>query len=507
MRHESLWMATASVPSYAPLSEDLTVDACVVGAGIAGLTTAYLLARAGKLVAVLDDGPIGGGMTGMTSGHLVSMLDDRYFDLEHVRGKEAAKLAAESHAAAIDRIEQIVREERIDCDFERVTGYLYLAAGDKAATLDKELDAAQRAGIAGVTRLEHAPFDSFDTGPCLVWPNQGQFHPLKYLAGLAQAIQARGGRIFSGSHVDDIQGDVPVRVSAGSRTVTAQAVVVATNSPINDRLVIHTKQAPYMTYVVGARVPPGSVPSVLAWDTGDPYHYIRVYRRGDHDVLIVGGEDHKSGQAHDIPARYQRLALWTREKFPMVTDVEFAWGGQVMETVDYVSFTGRNPMQRNVYVHTGDSAMGLTHGTIAGLLICDLIEGRDNRWTSLYDPSRKPLGAASTYAHENLNVARQYGDWLTGGEVKALEEIHADSGAVLRRGLSKIAVYRDESGAFHEYSAKCPHLGCVVQWNGAEKTWDCPCHGSRFDRYGHVMNGPSNRDLAPAAEAKEEKAA
>jgi glycine/D-amino acid oxidase-like deaminating enzyme/nitrite reductase/ring-hydroxylating ferredoxin subunit len=502
--HQSVWAATAVLPEFPPLQENLYVDACIVGAGIAGLTTAYLLARAGRRVALLDHGPVAGGMTRMTTAHITNMLDDRYFEVEKLHGREGARLAADSHTAAIDRIETIVKQEHIDCDFTRLDGYLFLAEGDRRETLERELEAAHRAGLPAVRLLERAPFTSFDTGPCLVFPNQGQFHPLKYLARLAQAIQHEGGRIFCGSHADQVEGGVPAVVHVGKCVVSADAVIVATNVPVNDRVAIHTKQAPYMTYVIGARVPPGSVPQVLSWDTGDPYHYIRTYQ----DLLIVGGEDHKSGQAKDTPQRYRRLEQWARERFPMMKQIEFQWGGQIMETQDYLAFIGRNPMDHeNIYVVTGDSGMGITHGTIAGMLLSDLVLGRTNPWEKLYDPSRVTLGAAADFARENSNVALQYTDWLTGGDVKSADEIAPGGGAILRRGLEKIAVYRDEQGKLHERHAACPHLGCVVQWNRAETTWDCPCHGSRFDPYGKVINGPANRDLAPAERSREQRAA
>jgi glycine/D-amino acid oxidase-like deaminating enzyme/nitrite reductase/ring-hydroxylating ferredoxin subunit len=494
------------MPICAPLEQDLHVQVCIVGAGIAGLSTAYLLAKAGKAVAVIDDGPIAGGMTQMTSAHLTNVMDDRYFELERLHGGSGARLAADSHAAAIDCIEAIVREENLACDFARVDGYLFLAEDDAIETLDRELAAAHRAGLSGAAKVARAP--SFDSGPCLRFPNQAQFHPLKYLAGLTQALHRCGGRIFCGSHVDGIEGGAPALVRVGRHVVTADAVVVATNTPVNDRVAIHTKQAPYMTYVIGARLPRGAVPAVLSWDTGDPYHYIRVASTDEGDILVVGGEDHKSGQADDTDERHARLEAWTRARFPMAGEIAFRWGGQVMETVDYLSFTGRNPMDKdNVFVHTGDSGMGLTHGTLAGMLIRDLVLGRPNPWAGLYDPARKTVGAAREYASENLNVARQYADWLTAGEVKSADQIPNDSGAVMRRGLHKIAVYRDAQGLLHERSAACPHLGCIVHWNRSEKTWDCPCHGSRFDCRGTVINGPANRDLASAERAPNKRAA
>jgi len=501
--HRSIW-ADVAMPQFPPLQENIHVDACIVGAGISGLTTAYLLARAGRLVAVLDDGAVAGGMTQRTTAHISNMLDDGYVEIEKLHGREGARLAADSHTAAADRIETIVRQERIDCDFARLDGYLFLAEGGRREALEREFDAARRAGLRAVEFVARAPYASFDTGPCLRFPSAAQFHPLKYLARLAQAIEHDGGRIFTGTHVTSIEGGVPAVVQAGQHVVTADAVVVATNVPVNDRVTIHTKQAPYMTYVIAARVPQGTVPQVLSWDTGDPYHYIRLHG----DLLIIGGEDHKSGQASDTPERHRRLEAWARKRFPMMGAVEYAWGGQVMETQDGLAFIGRNPADHdNVYVVTGDSGMGITHGTIAGMLLSDLILGQTNPWAKLYDPARVTLGAAVDFARENSNVALQYTEWLTGGDVASVDEIRPDSGAIVRKGLEKIAVYRDPQGKLHERNAACPHLGCVVHWNRAETTWDCPCHGSRFDRYGKVINGPANRDLAPAQKSQDKRAA
>ncbi len=274
---------------------------------------------------------------------------------------------------------------------------------------------------------------------------------------------------------------------------------MATNSPINDRVAIHTKQAPYMTYVIGARIPSGSVPKGLYWDTEDPFHYVRLQKlSAREDCLIVGGEDHKSGQADDTGERQGRLDAWARERFPMIESIAYTWGGQVMESLDGLAFIGRNPGDENVYVATGDSGVGMTHGTIAGMLLTDLILGRENPWTALYEPSRQVPLAAGTFLRENVNVAAQYADWLTPGDAANAREIPFDSGAVVRRGLAKLAVYRDSDGRAHALSAVCPHLGCLVQWNDAEKTWDCPCHGSRFDKRGKVVNGPANSNLPPA---------
>jgi len=486
-RTDSLWMATAPPQAPAPLRQDIRTEVCVIGAGIAGISTAYLLAKAGKRVVVLEDGAVGGGETGRTTAHLSNALDDGYRVLEKVHGPDGARLAATSHAAAIDQIESIARNEAIDCRFERVDGYLFVPPGESADILHSELDAARRAGVAGVELLQRVPKLSFDFGPCLRFPRQAQFHPLSYLSALADAVLRLGGAIHGKTRVTGVDPGPPARITTdGDHAVTADFVVCATNTPVIDWLVIHSKQAAYRTFAIGARVA-GSIPPGLYWDTADPYHYVRLAG----DVLIAGGEDHKTGQADDGEERLARLESWTRERFP-VGAVEFQWSGQVMEPVDGLAYIGRNPGDRgHVFVATGDSGHGLTHGTIAGLLITDLILGRPNAWEDLYDPSRKPLKSSLEYLRENLNVAKQYTDYATPGEAGSEAEIQPGHGAIVREGLKKFAVYRDEGGTLHRASAVCPHLGCIVHWNSLEGSWDCPCHGSRFGTDGAVLNGPA----------------
>jgi len=493
----SIWAATSDIKSRPALTKDAASDVCVVGAGIAGLTTAYLLAEEGRSVIVIDDGPIAGGETSRTTAHLVNALDDRYFEIERLHGEKGARLAAESHTAAINRIEAIVAEEDIHCEFERLDGYLFVPPGETTDILDKELAAAHRAGLTEIKRVERAPLTHFDSGPCLRFPQQAQFHPLKYLDAISQAIEKRGGLIFNNTHAEDFKDGTPCQVkTSNGAVVSAAAIVVATNTPVNDWVEIHTKQAAYRTYVIGMTVPKGSVNKALFWDTPDPYHYVRLEEGPQHDVLIVGGEDHKTGQADDSDARFDRLESWTRERFPMAAELEFRWSGQVMEPVDSLAFIGRNPGDKNIYVATGDSGNGMTHGTIAGILLTDLILGRKNAWADLYDPSRISLRAASNFAKENLNVVAQFGDYATAGDVGEEHTIETGTGALVRHGLKKVAAYRDTQGALHKCSAVCPHLGCIVNWNHVEKTWDCPCHGSRFDPYGKVLNGPANVGLS-----------
>jgi glycine/D-amino acid oxidase-like deaminating enzyme/nitrite reductase/ring-hydroxylating ferredoxin subunit len=471
------------------------------------MSAAYLLALEGKSVVILDDGPIGGGMTGRTTAHLVNALDDRYFELERLHGEDGARLAAESHTAAIDRVEAIVKEEAIKCEFQRLDGYLFVPPHDSKKILDDELEAAHRAGLTDIQKVDRVPWDSYDTGSALRFPRQAEFHPLKYLTGLAKAIKAKGGRIYTQTHATEIEGGKQARVeTAGGGLVNAGAIIVATNTPVNDLIAIHTKQAPYQTYVIGARIPRGSVTRGLYWDTPDPYHYIRLETIGRgaeaYDVLIVGGEDHKTGQQDDANKRFGALERWTRHRFPMIEGIEYRWSGEVMEPVDGLAFIGRNPLDSdNVYIATGDSGNGMTHGTIAGILLTDLILDRKNNWEAIYDPSRISLKSLPEFAKENLNVAIQYSDLVLAGDVESVDDIKPGAGAIVSRGLSKVAVYRDPKGEIHELSAVCRHLGCIVNWNSLENTWDCPCHGSRYDALGKVIQGPANSDLAEAESA------
>jgi glycine/D-amino acid oxidase-like deaminating enzyme/nitrite reductase/ring-hydroxylating ferredoxin subunit len=500
---EPSWLPTAAArPTFAPLTENTAADVVVVGAGIAGLTTAYLLGKAGKKVVVLEDGEIASGESGRTTAHLSNALDDRYTTLENLFGSEGARLAAESHSAAIDQIELIAKEEQIACEFTRLDGYLFLPKNGTHQELQDELEAAHRAGLSGVEWLANSSTNGFATGECLRFPNQGQFHIIKYLSGLAKAIVAQGGRIFTHTHATEVSGgsEAGATTTEGFR-VQAQAVVVATNSPFNDRVVMHTKQGPYRTYAVAARVPKGSVATALYWDTADPYHYIRLQTvdGADYDLLIVGGEDHKVG--HDDPAaRLACLEDWTHTHFPQLTGIEYRWSGQVLEPSDGLGYIGRNPLDAdNVYIITGDSGHGMTHATLGAILLCDLIVGRPNPWADLYDPGRVTLKPESLkeFARENALVAADYTELLTGGDVASADDIKPGTGAVLRHGLTKVATYKDKQGQVHECSAICPHLGCVVHWNDLETSWDCPCHGSRFDAYGHLLAGPANSDLAP----------
>lgn len=500
----SLWMDSVEMPRCPSLCENIKTDVVIVGGGIAGLTTAYLLMKEGKHVCVLEDYELCSGQSGRTTAQFSNVLGNRYYELEKMHGLDGAILIAESHGTAIEKVAEIVAAENIDCDLERIDGYLFVPTESTEETLFKELGAVHRAGMSDVSLVVRAPLDFLDTGAALHFPRQLQLHPLKYLKGLADCILNGGGKIFTRSHVEEIQGGEKtfVRTKDGFM-IHATAVVVATNTPINDVVAIHTKQAPYRSYVIALEIPKGSVPKGLYWDTLDPYHYIRLQpseslgtKSGDTDILIVGGEDHKTGQNSNPEQNYLSLESWVRQRFPFAGKMVYKWSGQVMESVDGLGFLGHNPMDKNnVYIITGDCGNGMTNATIGGFIIADQIMKRPNAWEKLYSPSRIKLRTVGTYLKENLNVAAQYADHFALHPFEAIEDMEWGEGAVFRQGLKQIAAYKNHEGRLELHSAVCPHLGGIVHWNTAEKSWDCPCHGSRFDARGKVIEGPAVMNL------------
>jgi Rieske Fe-S protein len=328
---------------------------------------------------------------------------------------------------------------------------------------------------------------------------------MQYLNALANAIIAYGGKIYTGTRAKNINKH---GAECNGFKVSALNIVVATNTPVNDIVTMHTKQFPYRSYVIAAKIPKDQLKPRLWWDTGDqeskwltmPYHYVRTEPfNNEFDLLIAGGEDHKTGQADEEKIseenRYEALINWTKKRFPMMQDVAYKWSGQVMEPIDHLAFIGKNPGDKNVYIITGDSGNGMTHGTLGGLIISDLIQEKENPWTELYSPKRIPIKEIGTYVSEVINMAMQYGDYVSKADISNVKELNAGEGAILGKGLKKYAVYKDEKNKVHAFSAVCPHLGCIIQWNGEEKSFDWPCHGSRFTKEGVVINGPSAVNL------------
>lgn len=504
--NRSFWFCSGAQPlGYEKLNKDVETDILIIGGGISGLTTAYCLAKEGRKVVLVEDGFIGSGETGRTTAHITCALDDRYFSLEKRFDPETAKLAAESHTAAIEFIAKTVVEHNINCHFKKVDGYLFLHPSDKKESLEEEYAATLRVGLE-TELLDYVPYlSSEETKMAIKFPNQGQFHIMMYLKGLADAVQQLGGKIYTQTKADDITSK---GATANGYDIKANHIVVATNTPINDWVTMHTKQWPYRTYVIGAKIPKGKLPYALWWDTGDhdskwicqPYHYVRLEEFDDqYDILIVGGEDHRTGQADDehIPEekRYDRLLEWTKKRFHDISEVAFKWSGQVMEPLDSLAYIGKNPGNDNIYIITGDSGNGMTHGTIGGMLLKDLILERDNPWAKMYDPSRITFSTAGDYLREVSNMVAQFADWITPEDIKHASDLQPGEGGVLVSGLRKITIYRDHNDKLHSCSAVCPHLGGILQWNADEKSFDCPLHGSRFTFDGKVINGPAISDL------------
>ncbi len=406
-QRESSWFKDTVQPAkFEKLFENISVDVAIVGGGIAGVTTAYLISKSGKSVALLEDGYIGSGETGRTTAHITHALDDRYYNIEKNHGTNSAKIAAASHTSAIDFIDRTVREERIDCAFSRLNGYLFLDPTDNKSSLDKEIAALRNAGISSAKIESKSPLGSKETSPCICFQDQAQFQPMLYLTAIAKKMsQNNEVKIFTETHAQEIQtvNSTNVIKTNTGYTVTAKDVVLATNAPIIDNVSrIYDKQVAYRTYVVVAEIQKNSIPSALYWDTGNqnsedhvkPYHYVRIQQTGNetNDLLIVGGEDHKTGSPNnstDFDTKFKNLETWMRKIFSVDGPVVYNWSGQVMEPLDGLAIIGPSPgKDKNIYIATGDSGNGITHGTIAGIILHDLILGKNNPWAELYTPNR-----------------------------------------------------------------------------------------------------------------------
>jgi glycine/D-amino acid oxidase-like deaminating enzyme/nitrite reductase/ring-hydroxylating ferredoxin subunit len=449
-------------------------------------------------VALIEDGIIGSGETSRTSAHLSSCLDTRYFELIDKFGEEQARLAAQSHKEAINYIEKVVNTENISCNFKRVPGYLFAHENNNKSkgNLEKEAQALTTLGNIPWDWSQKAPFAHYDTGRCIKYYDQAQFDPDKYLRGLADAVVKHGGAIYEATHAKDIKDGAPCEITTSDKAhIKAKNIIIATGSPINDRLLIQTKQAQYRTYVIGISILKNELAEALYWDDLEAYHYVRHVHAADQEKIyvLIGGEDHKTGQKKMPRQAFAALEQWAKERFTTY-ELLYQWSGQVIEPVDSLAFIGKNPLDQHIFIHTGHSGNGLTYAAIAAELLANLINNTYTAYEKIYEPSRKNIKAAGVYLKETGNMMIQYSDWLEPAQ-KKIEELATNDGAIIRDGLSLEAVYKDEQGDVHRLSAVCPHLGGIVRWNNLEKSWDCPCHGSRFSATGEVLNGPANKNL------------
>ncbi len=498
------------LPKYLPLRTNLNTDCCVVGGGIGGITTAYLLARLGREVVLLNDGPFGNGETRGSTAQINNIHDDGWEEMESLHGTENMLLCVRGYDAARKFIESSVRELQIDCGFETLTSYLFPRNQSKEARdeLLKDYEAAKRIGLENVNLVAELEILNFKKGPVVCYSNQAQFHPLRYLNGLLNALtHYPNAKIFADSRVTDVhdQRDSVTLKLSNRLMVSANKVVLATNVPQHHKLFPHEAMTGYRSYVVAFPIKKGSVPMAQYWDMEDPYHYARVIRSSDltdgteadkQDLLLVGGEDHRVGDYIKQNHCFDRLIRWSEERFPIVSKPVFSWSAQTVETFDGMPLLGLSPGDhQNVYVITGDSGTGITHATLGALINSDLIAGKKSPWERIFSPSRSRLHGLKRWLKQNAENATEYRDWLTPGDRPSEDKIPPGTGAIVRSGLDKIAVYKDESGEVTKFHAACPHLGGVVRWNEVEQSWDCPVHGSRFDKNGNCLNGPAHCGL------------
>ncbi len=487
----SVWLATTPDAGYDPLEGSLSVDVAVVGAGIAGLSTAVRLRERGKTVAVLERDRVAAGVTGKTTAKLTSQHGLIYDHLRREFGRERARQYASVNEASIEEVASRVEELEVDCGFERRPAYVY---GDNRDAIEREVDAARGAGLPASFVTSVPPFDQ---AACAVrFDDQASFHPRKYLLAIADDLHGDGASIFEHTRVTDLDPGTPCRLETPGGNVTADAVVVATGFPILDRAGYFARLYPKRSYVLGVRID-GEPPEGMYYRSGDPYRTVRPHRDEDGTYVLVGGENHKTGQGGSTAERYRRLERWARDRFP-VASIDYRWSTQDYVPVDRVPFVGGiGAGAGTVYVATGFRGWGMTNGVTAGRLLAAAIDGRERPELELFDPLRfTPKTSLADTVTENADAASQFAtDWLRKLLAPDLESIGRGEGNVIRRGPEPIAAARDDDGQLHAVSAICTHMYCLVEWNDAEGSWDCPCHGSRFSPDGEVLEGPATEDL------------
>jgi glycine/D-amino acid oxidase-like deaminating enzyme/nitrite reductase/ring-hydroxylating ferredoxin subunit len=488
----SLWIDTTPATSYPPLRGDVDADVAIVGAGITGITAAYLLAKAGKSVVLVDKGRIAMSETGHTTAHIVEATDADYRDLIKTHGEEAARADTEAIRSSIDLIRSLVTELGIDCGLETVDGYLYAEEEKDREYLQQQREFLRQAAIE-TDWVDDVPLP-FATFGALRFRNQYRFHVRKYLLAIAEAAVKNGVRIFESSLINEVQNGI---VKSDEGSIRARHVLLTTHVPLNDRGTLWVKMHVTRTYVVAAPVERGQVTDALFWDTAEPYHYTRLHDTGDGLFLIVGGEDRDVGKEGNDEERYQALEEYCRSHFG-VTTFSHRWSGQINEPADMLPLIGESSHGKNVWMSTGYSGTGITYGTLAAMLLSDFALERENRFAKLYDPSRIKAGAIlENVVTKVVEIPKRIIEKVThlDVEAKSVAEVGEGEGKIVSIDGTKYAVAR-LGGELRAVDPTCTHMGCTVAWNGAEKSWDCPCHGSRFDTLGDVLNGPATSPLA-----------
>jgi len=491
---ESLWIATTPATDYAPLEDGMRVDTAVVGGGITGLTTALELVEAGQTVAVIEADRVVQGATGRTTAKLTSQHGLVYRFLRSNFGDEKARQYAQANEAAIDAVETRVDDLGVDCDFERRPAYTYAASPSDREVVRAEAEAAADLGLPATFVPEvELPFD---VSGAVRFDDQAQFHPRSYLLAVAEAVHGDGSHVFEETRVRDIESGAPCVVETTRGEIVADDVVVASHFPAVDRNGYFARMHPKQAYLLAVRID-GTPPKGMYYSTGTPAETLRSHPVDGEDLLLVGGQGHKTGETDPPPSeRYRRCVAFARQHFD-VESVEYRWSTHDYYPVDRVPYVGQiGPGTEHVYVGTGFKGWGMTGGTAAGIVLSSLVLTGSHPWADVFDPLRVTARAsAKRFVGENAEVAGRFvRDWasalLSGSELPATGEA-----TVIRSDGRPYGVYRDEDGEVHAVSAVCPHMNCVVHWNDAERTWDCPCHGSRFDYDGEVLSGPAVEDL------------
>jgi len=492
----SPWQNVAAVRSEVELHPDLSgvFDVLIVGAGITGITTALMLQKAGKKCLIVEAGTIGFGTTGGTSAHLNTFFDATYPEVESDFGQDAARQLADAGKEAMATIASLVKEYQIDCDLEYKDGYLFSENEKETKQLQEILESSRNAGIAvseSETNDVPLPFEK-----AIRFAHQGQFHPLKYISGLAAAFRHLGGLILEDSLVTD-RNDVDgvIEIIAGGQTLRGLNLVYATHMPPGITA-FSFRCAPYRSYVLGLKLKDDSYPTGLAYDMQEPYHYFRTHEIDGQKHLILGGEDHKTGHG-DPEQAYANLEAYAR-KYYKVQSVAYKWSSQYYIPVDGLPYIG--PLATtgdNTYIATGFNGNGMMFGTLSGKMISDQILGIENRYAGLFSPSRlKPVAGFSEFIKENADVAWHFiSDRFGADDLDKLSQLKKGEGKVADFQGEKLAIYKDEQGKVTALSPVCTHAGCIVGFNAAEQSWDCPCHGGRFDISGKVICGPPQKDL------------
>ncbi|MCB0322019.1 MAG: FAD-dependent oxidoreductase [Bdellovibrionales bacterium] len=493
----SFWSVSTpdTTDDYPPLSSDIEVDVAIVGAGITGLTTACHLKNAGKRVAVLDAGSVAAGTSSGTSAHLDAVPEHGASALIESVGLEAAQAITRGRMDAIAQIEAWSQAFSIDSEFKRVTAFSYSETPEDREALVVELQGLRNLGLDAAAMVsEELPFPFY--GGCRI-AQQARFRPVKYLQGLARALHDERCTIYQHTRMLPPEDGTPCRIqTVAGHTVHAQAVVLATHSAFLGVSHLDTRIAPYQSYVITAAVEQG-LADALYWDAAAPYHYIRLLNEHDSRILVVGGADHKTGQSDDERVHFTELEQFVDRHFGL-REVLFRWSAQFFESSDHLPFIGRVPTRRHIYIGTGYSGVGLTYGTLAGKMISELILHEATPLGDVLSPSRIRLReSAGNYLRENFNVASHFVKDRLAAQSAEGQLLEKGTGSIVKEDGKVLAIYRDEAGKLHELEATCTHAGCIVQWNDAEKTWDCPCHGGRFSPEGVRLYGPPVHDLKP----------